>query len=439
MDNNVAAKTCPKCFKRFKISGGGIGNTCQQRCVPTPLNHEKRQWSERNMRIVHGHKTINGFAKKRKASDDEKKKFPIEERKTDIETKIKWYPFNEENFQTYVVAFQQYYYIRLLVSMLNLGDRLRNWALKKLTSGVKTFGGKPIDISKSNLLHKYFEPAPRGKVRIHGNGNKRYHHFENVIRAFDNVTRKLWILCKNIPDIREILAVVILTRCIFISGESCLSFLSAVTNDRTLLRNEKMLTAMIPKSAPTAYSPFGQSQYNDERCVNVIKNTTAMVKDSANQIRWVPQWFQAITGQKTTSDTLQFVIMQFYMDLWYVVPGIQREELRKNFRMFRMRGDGCWNPHLKGLLDLQSLVQQNPAIQEAHRMMNMKLGNYWFFNIEHPDCGARKAMKRYRSIEAFKGGCSEKITREMIEERYPADENKTREYIFMLKLINAKS
>ena len=90
------------------------------------------------------------------------------------------------------------------------------------------------------------------------------------------------------------------------------------------------------------------------------------------------------------------------MDLWYIVPGIQREELRKNYRMFRMRGDGCWNLHLKGLLELQPLVQRNPAIQEAHKMMNMKLGRYWFFNIEHPDCGARKAMKRCKSIEAWK-------------------------------------
>ena len=365
--------------------------------------------------------------------------FPIEERKTDIETKIKWYPFNEENFQIYVVAFQQYYYIRLLVSMLNLGDRLRNWAMKKLTTGVRTFGNKKICISKSELLHKYFEQASEKTVKIHGNGNKRYHHFENVIRAFDNVSRKLWILCKDLQDIREILAVVILTRCIFISGDICLSFLSAVTNDRTLLKNEERLIAMVPTSPPSAYSPFGQSRYTPERCVPVIRNTTILMHTSPGKIRWVPQYFQAITGHKTTSDTLQFVIMQIYMDLWFIVPGIQREELRKNYRMFRMRGDGCWNPHLKALLRLQLAVQQNPAIQEAHKMMNMKLGHYWFFNIEHPDCGARKAMQRYKSIEAFTGGCSEEITREMIEERYPKNANKTREYMSMLSLINARS
>ena len=72
-------------------------------------------------------------------------------------------------------------------------------------------------------------------------------------------------------------------------------------------------------------------------------------------------------------------------------------------------------------------------------MMNMKLGRYWFFNIEHPDCGARKAMKRYKSIEAFKGKCIEKVTREMIEDRYPEDANKTCEYMLMHTLINAKS
>jgi len=439
MENDAAAKTCPKCFKRLKRSGDEIGNKCTRRCVPTPLNHEKRHWSEKNMRIVHGHKVINSFVMKRKNACRKKQMFPIEERMTDIGTQIRWFPFNKENFQTYVAAFQQYYYTRLLVSMLNLGERLRNWAILRLTTGVKGFGGEKIHISKSEMLHKYFEQAPGKTVKIHGNGNKRYHHFENVIRAFDNVTRKLWILCKNIQDIREILAVVILTRCIFISGGLCLSFLSAVTNDRTLLRNEERLIAMVPTSPPGAYSPFGQSKYTLERCVAVIKNTTKLMHTSPGKIRWVPQYFQAITGHKVNSASLQFVIMQFYMDLWFILPGIQREELRKNYRMFRTRGDGCWTPHLKGLLELQELVQKNPAIQEAHKMMNMKLGRYWFFNIEHPDCGARKAMKRYKSIEAFKGECIEKVTREMIEDRYPEDANKTCEYMLMHTLINAKS
>ena len=72
-------------------------------------------------------------------------------------------------------------------------------------------------------------------------------------------------------------------------------------------------------------------------------------------------------------------------------------------------------------------------------MMDMKLGRYWFFNVEHPDCGIRKAMKRYNSIDAFKGERIEKITREIIEKRYPEDANKTREYMLMHTLINAKS
>ena len=438
LKNDDASKTCPKCFKRFKRSRDESGNTCTRRCIPTPLNLEKRHWSERNMRMIHGHEKIDSFVMKRKNASGKKQMFPIEEKMTDIETQIRWFPFNKENFQEYVPAFQQFYYIRLLVSMLNLGERLRKWAIRKLTTGVAKFGEKKIDISKSEMLHIYFDEA-QSAAKFHGSEERPFHHFENVIRAFDNTTRKLWILCKQLTDIREILAAVILTRSIFISGELCLSFLSAVTNDRTLLRDKGRLISMVPPSAPNAYSPFGQSKFTRERCVAIIENTTEMLDTSPKKLRWVPQYFQAITGHKADSDKLQFVIMQFYMDLWYILPGIQREELRKNYRMFRTRGDGCWTPHLKGLLELQELVQKNTAIKQAHKMMDMKLGRYWFFNVEHPDCGIRKAMKRYNSIDAFKGERIEKITREIIEKRYPEDANKTREYMLMHTLINAKS
>ena len=420
----ISETYCPRCFIRRKgDSGHQIHKMeCPRNCIPTNNNMIQKGFSNRAIA---------------RASCRQGKDYEM--------TPIIYYPHQGPDdpwvtqltkcknvlHSEYIPCFIRYYYIRFLIGMLNLDDRRRNWAIKRLSS-------HRGEISKSVVLWSFFEQSPNGSEKTKGTSHELYRHRENVYRPFDAISRLLFHACKVLETATYIIAAVILTRYIFVSGENCKTFLKKlILEGATVLYDVHLLYELAPVIVPQSYTPLGKNANGyKQMCIIIIDSVQAFMSRDEKEIKYVPAFFQQITGRGIKTYTTQFTIMQLYMDLQYLLPSTERTKLRSNFTMFTVRGNGCACANVLALKDLASKVAKNTMIKDAHRMVGITFGrSCFFFEVEHPDCAVRKILDdQFDTIDDFMACRSTRITVEMIESRYPVNLVKRAEYMETLTM-----
>jgi len=420
----ISETYCPRCFKRIKCDSGQktYKMVCQNNCIPTKENMSQKGYSNTAISKASGAQGADYENTPLTYYTDEGPTDPwfTEMKKCDN------VPHSE-----YSHCFMRYYYIRFVIGMLNLDDRCRKWAIKKLTAP----RGK---ISNSAMLWSCFEKSKKPIAITNGTSHENYKHRENVYRPFDAISRLLFHACKVLETCKYILAAVILTRYIFVCGDNCKMFLKTlILKGATVLYDVELLYKLAPDKVPKAYSPLGKDATGyKEMCVIIIDSVQAFMRRDENEIKFVPAFFQQITGKPVKCYKQHFTIMQLYMDLQYVLPKKERTTLRSNFTMFTTRGGGCASPNVLALKDLAAKVAKNTVIKDAHRMVRIKLGKSgFFFEVEHADCAVRKLLDdEFVTIEDSMASRTTRITTDMIESRYPVDLVKRGEYMEALAM-----
>ena len=350
--------------------------------------------------------------------------------------RIPWLKFNQRNFVHYQRLYKHFFYIRVCISMLHCGPEAREKAIKRLTTY-----SKKSPITKSPLLHIFFERPSITTGRLH---DGHFNYYENIIRAFDKTTRSLFLACHLMTNERHVIATVIITRILYITGTNCMAFLAKLRQDGiSLLCNEELLKKWCPKKVPItdghqAYAPLGKDATNYlQTCHDILDNVFAFLK-SDQKIRYVPEFFQRITNRSIAASDIQFGIMQIYMDLWHLIPAPSRVALRRNASAFCSPGPGCFCPNLSSLQLLKKSVNRDTRIKEMLAEFNIRFRSFWVFQIQTGDCSVRKAINPFGSLEAF-ALRKTNITREMINLRYPVNPGKTSEYTFILNILQERS
>ena len=142
----------------------------------------------------------------------------------------------------------------------------------------------------------------------------------------------------------------------------------------------ELLYKLAPDKVPIAYSPLGKDATGyKEMCVIIIDSVQTFMRRDENEIKFVPAFFQQITGRPVRCYEQQFTIMQLYMDLQYVLPETERTTLRSNFTMFTVRGGGCASPNVLALKDSAAKVAKNITsnmIESRYPVDLVKRGEY---------------------------------------------------------------
>jgi len=156
--------------------------------------------------------------------------------------------------------------------------------------------------------------------------------------------------------------------------------------------------------------------------LKIVENVSAYLNEMG-PVSLMPSDIQDLATRANTIDT-QFGIMQVAMDLYWFLPAPAWRRFALTRHVFEVRGPGCYLQSKAEIVAVQKAFTKDSSLQRILSRLRLQLRGYWFFAVEHGDCGIRKWVKKYGMDDVI----ADMVTRDEILAAYPEDRSKREAY-----------